>query len=137
MSNIENIERTVAAADSGGGEPNIYSALTLAYLGDCVYELYVRSHLTADGNHKVSVLHKMATKCVCASAQAEFYRRIEGILTEEELSAFKRGRNAKSHPPKNADVIDYKIATGVETLIGYLYIKGDTKRISELMTHLF
>ena len=79
----------------------------------------------------------MATKFVCASAQAEFYHRIEGILTEEELSAFKRGRNAKSHPPKNADVIDYKIATGVEALIGYLYIKGDTKRISELMAHLF
>lgn len=137
MTNIENIERTVATASSGGNEPNIYSALTLAYLGDCVYELYVRSHLTADGNHKVNDLHKMATKFVCASAQAEFYHRIEGILTEEEISAFKRGRNAKSHPPKNADVIDYKIATGVETLIGYLYIKGDTKRISELITHLF
>lgn len=137
MSNIENIEGTVAAAAGGGNEPNIYSALTLAYLGDCVYELYVRSHLTVDGNHKVNDLHKMATKFVCASAQAEFYHRIEGILTEEELSAFKRGRNAKSHPPKNADVIDYKIATGVEALIGYLYIKGDTKRISELMTHLF
>lgn len=133
---MNNIEKMLEAS-RGGSDPNIYSALTLAYLGDSVYEMYVRSHLTADGNHKVNDLHKTATKFVCAGAQAEFYHKIEGILTEEETAAFKRGRNAKSRPPKNADFMDYKIATGVEALIGYLYVKGETERISELMAHLF
>lgn len=119
------------------GNPNIYSALTLAYLGDCVYELYVRSHLVEDGNHKVNELHRAATKFVCASAQAEFYHKIGDILNEDEEAAFRRGRNTKSHPPKNADMSDYKIATGVETLIGYLYVLGRTERISELMKKLF
>lgn len=114
-----------------------YSALTLAYLGDCVYEMYVRSYLTSDGNHKVNDLHKMATKYVCAAAQAAFYHKIEPLLTENELAAFKRGRNAKSHPPKNADMTDYKLATGVEALLGHLYINGETERISELMIKLF
>ncbi len=117
--------------------PNTYSALTLAYLGDCVYELYIRTHLTADGNHKVNDLHRAATRLVCAKAQAGFYRKIEDMLTEEEQAAFHRGRNTKSHPPKNADMIDYKIATGVETLLGHLYIKGDFERISALMDRLF
>ena len=119
------------------GNPNVYSALTLAYLGGCVYELYVRSHLTEDGNHKVNELHRAATKFVCAKAQAEFYHKIKDILSEDEDAAFRRGRNTKSHPPKNADMSDYKIATGVETLIGYLYILGRVGRISELMKKLF
>jgi len=69
--------------------------------------------------------------------QAEMIEVILPRLTEEEADIYRRGRNAKSHPPKNADVIDYKLATGVETLLGHLYIKGDVARISELMTHLF
>lgn len=117
--------------------PNTYSALTLAYIGDCVYELYVRTHLISDGNHKVNDLHKAATKYVRASAQATFYHKIESLLTEEELSAFRRGRNAKSHPPKNADLIEYKIATGVEALLGHLYIKNSFDRMDELMDKLF
>lgn len=135
--NKNNINETLNAALPQGGEPNTYSALTLAYLGDCVYELYVRTYLTSDGNHKVCDLHKAATKYVRASAQAAFYHKIEELLTEEELSAFRRGRNAKSHPPKNADIIEYKIATGVETLLGHLYIKHNFDRISELMDKLF
>ena len=130
-------EAMLEASHSKGGTPQKYSALTLAYLGDAVYEIYVRSHLTEDGNHKVNDLHKAATKYVCAKAQAEFYHKIEDILTDDEKSAFKRGRNAKSHPPKNADVIDYKIATGVETMLGHLYIEGKYDRISELMGYLF
>lgn len=117
--------------------PNVYSALTLAYLGDCVYELYVRSYLIKDGNHKVNELHRAATKLVCANAQAEFYHKIKGILSEDEAAAFRRGRNTKSHPPKNADISDYKIATGIETLIGYLFVLGKTGRISFLMQKLF
>ena len=100
MENNNIIEAVLETSREKGGVPQKYSALTLAYLGDAVYEIYVRSHLTEDGNHKVNDLHKTATKYVCARAQAEFYHRIEDILTDDEKSAFKRGRNAKSHPPK-------------------------------------
>ena len=117
--------------------PNEYSALTLAYIGDCVYELYVRSHLISDVNKNVNNLHLSATKYVCAAAQAEFFRKIEGILTNDEITVYKRGRNTKSHVPKNADMSDYRSATGVETLIGYLYIAGDTDRIDELLAHIW
>ncbi len=116
---------------------NQYSALSLAYLGDCIYEIYVRSFLLSKTDQKVNELHKKATKFVCAGAQAEFYYRIEGMLTEEEIAVFHRGRNTKSHPPKNAQVSDYRIATGVETLIGYLYLQNKGERISELMEKLF
>lgn len=135
--NMKNIEKLILVQSSDKDNPIEYSALTLAYIGDCVYELYVRNHLISDGNRKVNDLHKAATKYVRAAAQAEFYHKIEGILTEDEDAAFKRGRNTKSRPPKNADVIDYKIATGVEALVGYLYIKKDISRISELMEYLF
>ncbi|MEE1046900.1 MAG: ribonuclease III domain-containing protein [Clostridia bacterium] len=120
-----------------GSNPNQYSALTLAYIGDCIYEIYVRSYLISDGNHKVNDLHKAATSYVRASAQASFFHRIENLLTEEETAAFHRGRNTKSHPPKNADVLEYKTATGVEAMLGHLYIKKEFKRISELMDKLF
>lgn len=117
--------------------PNQYGALTLAYIGDCVYEMYVRTHLLSKGDHKVKDLHKNATKLVCAKAQAIFYHRIEGLLTEEERTAFHRGRNTKSQVPKNAVLSDYRIATGVETLLGHLYVKGESRRIDELMAYLF
>lgn len=118
-------------------KPSQYSALTLAYIGDCVYELYVRSYLIRQTDYKVNMLHKKATKFVCAKAQAEFYHKIEGMLTEEESAVFHRGRNTKSQPPKNANVSDYRIATGVEALIGYLYLKQEDSRLSQLMEHLF
>ena len=130
------IEKIIENCETSGN-PNEYSALTLAYLGDCVYELYVRSHIVRNGNAKVNDLHKLATSYVKAKAQAEFYHKIKDILTEEEDSAFRRGRNTKSQPPKNADMMDYRIATGIETLIGHLYVKGDAERISELITYLF
>ena len=123
--------------DGGFLKPNQYGALSLAYIGDCIYEIYVRSYLINRADQKVNALHKQATKYVCAKAQAEFYHKIEGILTEEEQAAFHRGRNTKSHPPKNAVLSDYRIATGVETLIGHLYLKNDITRISQLMSYLF
>lgn len=116
---------------------NQYGALSLAYLGDAIYEIYVRSFLLSKSDMKVNELHKKATKFVCASAQSEFYHRIEGMLTEEESAVFHRGRNTKSHPPKNAQMSDYRNATGVETLLGYLYLQNRTDRISELMQQLF
>ncbi len=110
-----------------------YSSLTLAYIGDCIYELYVRMYLISGGDRKMKELHRRAIGYVRASSQAEYFRRIEGILTEEEAAVFRRGRNTSSHPPKNADMIDYKIATGVEALIGYTYLKGDMERLRCLL----
>ncbi len=117
--------------------PDEYSALTLAYIGDCVYELYVRTYLIKDANHNVNDLHKAATKFVCCKAQSELYYKIESLLTDKEAYVFKRGRNTKSHVPKNADMKDYRNATGVEALIGYLYLSRDYDRITELLRHIF
>lgn len=117
--------------------PGQYSALTLAYVGDCVYELYVRSYLIKDANRNVNELHKTATRFVCCGAQSEFYHKIEDKLTEEETAVFKRGRNTKSHVPKNADMSDYRNATGVEALIGHLYLNGEHSRITELLQYIF
>lgn len=137
---INEIKNEIKTLESFGGEmlnPNQYSALTLAYVGDCVYELFVRTHLIQAANHNVNKLHKTATKYVCCKAQAEFYRRIEKMLTEEEEAVFKRGRNTKSHVPKNSEMKDYRIATGVEALVGYLYIKGEQERLCNLMRNIF
>lgn len=115
-----------------------YSPLVLAYIGDSVYEVYVRSRFVSEHNDKVSHLHKMSSKFVCAAAQAKGYEIIKDILTEEEEAIYKRGRNAKSATtPKNADVCAYRCATGIEALIGYLYIKKEYDRIETLMTKIF
>ncbi len=116
--------------------PSQYSPLVLAYVGDCVYELFVRTYLIRDNNLPVKRLHREAISLVNASAQARLYHRIEGLLTEEETAVYKRGRNTDSRPPKNADLQEYKAATGVEALIGYLYLKGDSERILELLKYL-
>lgn len=117
--------------------PKNYSALTLAYIGDCVYELYVRGYLIQKSDQKVNLLHKTSTRFVCAKAQAELYHKIKDMLSEDETAVFHRGRNTKSHVPKNAVVSDYRIATGIEALFGYLYITGKKNRISELLQQLF
>jgi len=111
-----------------------YSALALAFMGDAVYELYVREKILSKTNAPADMLHKMAVKYVKAAAQCEAFDRIEHLLTEEELSAFKRGRNAKTNTKaKNAGLAEYKKATGFETLLGYLHIKGETERLNELL----
>ena len=117
--------------------PEQYSPLTLAYLGDCIYELYVRSYLVKDGNENVNKLHKSATTYVCCKGQAEFFRKTESLLSEKEMSVFKRGRNTKSHVPKNSEMSDYRVATGVEALFGFLYLSGEEERICELLKHIF
>ena len=116
--------------------PMQYSPLTLAYVGDCVYELFVRTYLIREGNIPVQKLHKAAIKMVNAKAQSDLYQKIKDILTEEEVAVYKRGRNTNSHPPKNADMKDYKSATGIEALIGFLYLKGESDRILELLKYL-
>lgn len=114
---------------------NQYSPLVLAYLGDAVYEMMIRAIIVHDGNMQVNKMHKMAKNLVKASAQAEMYYSIEPLLSEEEMSIFKRGRNAKSATKaKNATITDYRIATGFEALIGYLYLKKDLRRITDLVS---
>lgn len=119
-------------------KPSLYSPLTLAYMGDCVYELYVRAYLLAGGNLSSNKLHRKAKGYVSASAQSRFMERLEPLLSEEEEGIYKRGRNAKSATvPKNADVIEYKRASGLEALIGYLYLEGRRDRLDEIMRLLF
>ena len=110
-----------------------YSPLTLAFIGDGVYELFVRSRIVGHTNAPAGKLHKLCVKYVKAGAQAEAMKAIMDILTEEEMWIYKRGRNAKSPTvPKNADVTEYRLATGFEALIGYLYLEGRETRIAEL-----
>lgn len=110
--------------------------LALAYLGDSVYELYIREHLLKKGIQKVNILQKEAIKYVSAKNQTLILDKIKEYLNEEELEIVKKGRNAKSHKaPKNTDILTYKHATGFETLIGYLYI-NDKIRLNEIMNKI-
>lgn len=107
-------------------------SLELAYLGDTVYDLYVRSHLVEQGG-RVGKMHRQAIRLVCAKAQAEALTRIQDELTEEEANVVRRARNVHQSPPKNADPADYQKATGLEALIGYLYASGREERLGELL----
>ena len=111
------------------------SPLVLAYLGDTVYESYIREHLIRQNiNRKVNNLHKLAIQYSKAKAQATIIHELEDELTEEEMKIFKRGRNQKSKKKKkNADIIDYKYATGFEALIGYLYLSEDKERLEYIV----
>ena len=111
-----------------------YSPLSLAYIGDGIYELIIRTLLVEQGISHVSKLHKKASELVKASAQREMFYKVEAQLTEEEMQVFKRGRNVKSSSvAKNATVQDYRIATGYEAVMGYLYLLGQTDRILTLI----
>ncbi|MCQ4924453.1 Mini-ribonuclease 3 [Tissierella carlieri] len=108
------------------------SPLQLAYIGDAVYELLVRTYLL-EKKLPVKELHKSTIKYVKAKAQADIVHMLEDILSEDERAVVKKGRNAKTNTmPKNADMIDYKYATGFEALMGYLYLMGKDYRIAEL-----
>lgn len=111
-----------------------YSPLTLAYIGDSIYDLVIRTMLVKKGNCQPNKLHHRASALVKASAQAEMIERLMPYLTEEEVHIYKRGRNAKSYTmAKNATMLDYRKATGFEALIGYLYLAEDTRRMIELI----
>lgn len=108
--------------------------LALAFVGDAVYELYVRTDLAREGMTKTNRMHLSAVSLVKAKAQALMMKAITDDLTEEELAVSKRGRNAKSgHQPKGATVAEYRWATGFEALIGYLYLLGEQNRLRELL----
>lgn len=114
-------------------EVNLMSPLTWAYVGDCVYELYVRTKLVNETNLKPHALHIQAIKKVKASSQAETLNKIYEELTEKEKEIVRRGRNAENHHlPKNANVQDYMYATAFEALIGYLYLTKQNTRLKEI-----
>ncbi len=113
-------------------EAALYSPLTLAYLGDAVFELMVREKLVLRENAPNGKLHREAKGFVSAKAQSRFIRKILDKLTTEELHIYKRGRNANGVPPKNADPAEYSSATGLEALFGYLYLAGETARMEFL-----
>ena len=107
-------------------------SLELAYLGDALYDLYVRERLVAHGG-RVRMLHKEAIHLVCAHAQSEALKRVEDMLTEAEADVVRRARNARQTPPKNADIGEYHRATALEALVGYLYVTGRRERMNEIL----
>lgn len=113
---------------------NAYSPLVLAYIGDSIYDLIIKTMVINEGNAQVQKLHQKTSSLVQASTQSLMMRTMQEHLTEEEHGVYKRGRNAKSvSPAKNQSVTDYRRATGFEALMGYLYLKKDWKRMLELV----
>lgn len=118
------------------GEVDIrsYSPLTLAYIGDAIYDLIVRTVIVERGNRAAASLHKMAIKYVNAATQSAMIEALLEELSEEEIAVYKRGRNAKSYTSaKNASISDYRRATGFEALLGYLYLQDKEERIITLV----
>ena len=115
-------------------DPRTYSPLVLAYIGDAVYELLIRTKVINHGSMQVNKMHKKSASLVKAETQANIIKAIQDDLTEEELAVYKRGRNAKSATTaKHATMIDYRMATGFEALIGYLYLRARHDRLLDLI----
>ena len=115
-------------------EINQLSPLTWAYIGDCIFELYIRTKLVNETKLKPHELHLQAINFVKAKSQAEMLRKIQDILTDEEKDIVRRGRNTENHHlPKNANVQDYMYSTAFEALIGYLYLCKKEKRVKEII----
>lgn len=116
---------------------SLISPLTLAFIGDTVFDLLTRCELVCEANRPVNALHNMASKRVCAAAQAKAVKKIMPLLTEDETAVFKRGRNAHvGSKAKNASSSDYHYATGLESLFGWLWLKGETDRIKYLYSEI-
>ena len=115
----------------------MYSPAQLAYAGDAVFELLVRSYIISSKDVNVNKMHKSAVKFVKANAQANFVKQLMDVLTEEEIRIVKRGRNAKvTSSPKNADLTEYRYATGFEALFGFLYLNNQFDRLMELFNKI-
>jgi len=118
-------------------DPAGLPSLVLAYVGDAVFEVYVRTHLVEGKYKNVHDLHDKAVSFVSSRAQAGFYKRLEPAMTEGERAIAKRGRNAKSHRvPKSARTLEYRLSTGFEALIGYLFLSGQKERLEQLVGHI-
>ena len=130
LSLLDKIKKTF---DCDNVDVRMYSPLTLAFMGDCVFEIVIRSIVVGRGNRQAGNLHKTKSSVVNAKVQARMIEALMEELTEEERAVYKRGRNAKPHTvAKNASVNDYRKATGLEALFGYLYLSGQEARILEL-----
>ncbi len=120
-----------------GVDPKELSSLTLAFVGDSVYDLLVREYLLTFGKRHVGELNKDKVSMVCCKAQTQAFDKIKPVLTEEEEAVFKRGRNVQVHSvPKNSTLKDYHTATGFEALFGYLYLSGRVDRVRELFDYI-
>ena len=116
-------------------DENSYSPLVLAYIGDSVYEVIIRTKVINRGSMQVNKMHRQSSELVKAGTQAELIKAIEDMLTREEHAVFKRGRNAKSATSaKNASVIDYRMATGMEALVGWLFLRQEYNRLVYLIS---
>lgn len=114
------------------------SSLSLAFVGDSVYEMFVRTKILSQGSRPARELHKIAVGYVKAKAQSTAILSILDMLSEEETDIYKRGRNTNIHTvPKNADMNDYRQATGLEALVGYLYLTGQNERLTEILELAF
>ncbi len=111
------------------------SPLVFAYIGDAIYEIYIRTYIINKYKLKVNELHKMSTDFVKAESQSKIVHALEAELTEEEWKIVKKGRNQKSGTAaKNASITDYRYATGFECLLGYLYLSGEKERVEEIIS---
>ncbi len=127
-------DRIAKALDLECVDPKTYSPLVLAYIGDAVYELLIRTKVINHGSMQVNKMHKKSASLVKAETQANIIKNIQDSLTEEELAVYKRGRNAKSATmAKHATMTDYRMATGFEALVGYLYLQARHDRLLELI----
>lgn len=118
---------------------NLINVITLAYLGDAIYEVYVREYLIKNGIAKVLELQREAIKYVSAKSQCKFLNYLidKKLLTDIELDIVKRGRNYKrGNHPKNTDIITYKMSSGFEAMIGYLYLNNEKDRLDEIMNYI-
>ncbi len=130
--NFSNIKRNLQIEDK---DIRTFSPLSLAYIGDTIFDLLIRSVVLANGNTPVSKMHKACSEIVCATSQAAIIDAIFDELTEEEKEVVTRGRNAKSKTTaKNASVLNYRKATSLEALLGYLYMEEKVDRLYELTT---
>ncbi|MCD8380757.1 MAG: ribonuclease III [Lachnospiraceae bacterium] len=128
-------ETIAAAFDMPCPDANSYSSLALAYIGDCIYDLVIRSLVVGKNHTSVNDLHHKTIHYVKAESQAHVADALKEYLTPEEADVYRRARNAKSNTKaKNASIVAYRKATGLEALIGYLYIRNQNDRILELIT---
>ncbi len=121
-------------ADGGSIDIRTYSPLTLAYLGDAVYEIVIRTAVVNKGQRPANMLHRHTIKLVCAQTQAKIAEAVYEYMSSEEQDIYRRGKNTKvNSSAKNASLTDYRKATGFEALCGYLFLKNDIERVTELI----
>lgn len=117
-----------------GADIRTYSPLTFAYIGDAVFEIIIRTLIVEKGQRAANTLHKHTTKIVCAETQARMIEAVYDFLSEQEQDIYRRGKNTKiNSSAKHASLSDYRKATGFEALCGYLFLRGDTERIIQIV----